>query len=225
MEKKYNDDGVTLRDSPNDDLGNNSNPFLGQQYTSRLQKTNTLFGTLYLKGALPYGFSYQVNFTPNFEFYRYFNGVSANHPTYRVRKGIATRTTQTTYYWQLDNLLKWNKSFGDHDFDFTFLVNAEKFQNWREQMDNEGFDPNDVLSYHNIGSGIKPIISSDDQVTTGDALMGRLNYTFKDKYLLTASWRRDGYSGFGASQRRAAFPAIALAWDFSRKHSQKIYHG
>jgi hypothetical protein len=35
-----------------------------------------------------------------------------------------------------------------------------------QQMDNDGFDPNDKLSYHNIGAGIKPVISSDDQVST-----------------------------------------------------------
>jgi TonB-dependent starch-binding outer membrane protein SusC len=212
---KYKADGITLRDSPNDDVGNNLNPFLGYQYTNRLQKTNTLFGSLYAKGDLGYGFSYQVNYTPNFEFYRYFNGISALNFQYAARKGIATRTDQTTFNWQLDNLLKWNKTFGEHQFDVTFLYNAEKFQSWRNQMDNEGFDPNDKLSYHNIGSGIKPVISSDDQYSTGDALMGRLNYTYKQRYLLTASARRDGYSAFGQGNPRATFPSVALGWVFS----------
>lgn len=212
---KYKADGVTLRDSPNDDVGNNINPFLDYVYTNRLQKTNTLFGSLYAKGDLGYGFSYQVNYTPNFEFYRYFNGISAQNFQYAARKGVATRTDQTTFNWQLDNLLKWNKTFGEHQFDVTFLFNAEKFQSWRNQMDNEGFDPNDKLSYHNIGSGIKPVISSDDQYSTGDALMGRLNYTFKQRYLLTASVRRDGYSAFGQGNPRATFPSVALGWVFS----------
>ena len=212
---KYKADGVTLRDSPNDDVGNNINPFLDYVYTNRLQKTNTLFGSLYAKGDLGYGFSYQVNYTPNFEFYRYFNGISAQNFQYAARKGVATRTDQTTFNWQLDNLLKWNKTFGEHQFDVTFLFNKEKFQSWRNQMDNEGFDPNDKLSYHNIGSGIKPVISSDDQYSTGDALMGRLNYTFKQRYLLTASVRRDGYSAFGQGNPRATFPSVALGWVFS----------
>ena len=208
--EKYRADGVTLRDSPNDDVGNNLNPFQGYVYTTRLQKTNTLFGSLYAKGDLPLGFSYQVNFTPNFEFYRYFNGNSAKSFPFAAVKGSATRTDQTTYNWQIDNLLKWNKTFGEHQFDLTFLYNAEKFQSWRNQMDNQGFDPNDILSYHNIGAGIKPVITSDDQYSTGDALMGRLNYTFKQRYLLTASIRRDGYSAFGQGNPRATFPSVAL---------------
>lgn len=213
----YTDDGKELRDSPNDDIGNNSNPFMDNTYTNRLQKNNTLFGSIYAKGNLPLGFSYQVNFTPSFDFYRYFNGISARHVSYRVRKGVATRTEQTTYNWQVDNLLKWDRTFGKHQFNVTFLYNAEKYQSWRDQIDNEGFDPSDVLSYHNIGAGIKPVVSSDDQVSTGNALMGRMNYTFMDKYMLTASFRRDGYSAFGQRNPYADFPAIALGWVFSEE--------
>ena len=213
----YTDDGLLLRDSPNDDIGNNTNPFMDNTYTNRLQKYNTLFSTIYAKGSLPLGFSYQVNFTPSFEFYRYFNGISAQHLTYRVRKGVATRTTKTTYNWQVDNLLKWERAFGQHQFDVTVLYNVEKYQSWREQMDNEGFDPSDVLSWHNIGAGIKPIVSSEDEISTGNALMGRLNYTFKDRYMLTASFRRDGYSAFGQQNPYADFPALAVGWVFTEE--------
>ena len=215
--EKYKDGSTDLRDSPNDDVGNNINPFLDYTYTNRLQKTNSLFGTMFVKGELPYGFSYQVNFTPNYSFYRYFNGISAKDFQYKARGGVATRIDETDFNWQVDNLIKWNKTYGDHSFDFTFLLNAEKFQSWRDQMDNEGFSPNDDLSYHNIGAGIKPVISSDDQVSTGDAMMGRLNYSYKQRYLLTASFRRDGYSAFGQKNPRADFPAIALGWVFSQE--------
>jgi TonB-linked SusC/RagA family outer membrane protein len=213
----YKADGVTLRDSPNDDIGNNTNPFLDNTYTNRLRKFNTLFGSLYAKGNLPWGFSYQTNFTPNFEFYRNFNGTSAKDFRVSVRKGVASRQNRTTFNWQMDNLLMWNKAFGEHKIDATFLVNAEKYQQWDETMNNEGFDPNDNLSYHNIGAGIKPTISSNDQRSTGDALMGRLNYAFKDRYLLTTSIRRDGYSAFGQGNPRATFPSIALGWVFSKE--------
>jgi TonB-linked SusC/RagA family outer membrane protein len=213
----YKADGVTLRDSPNDDIGNNTNPFLDNTYTNRLRKFNTLFGSVYVKGQLPWGFSYQTNFTPNFEFFRNFNGTSAKDFRVSVRKGVASRQNRTTFNWQVDNLLMWNKAFGQHRFDATFLLNAEKFQRWDETMNNEGFDPNDNLSYHNIGAGIKPTISSNDEKSTGDALMGRLNYSFRNKYLLTASFRRDGYSAFGQGNPRANFPALALGWVFTQE--------
>jgi TonB-linked SusC/RagA family outer membrane protein len=217
----YRADGITLRDSPNDDVGNNTNPFLDNVYTTRMQRYNTLFGSLYAKGDLGLGFSYQVNFTPNFEFYRYFNGQSAKDFRVSVRGGVAERTTRTTYNWQLDNLLKWNKTFGDHSFDVTLLANAEKFQSWQQTMTNEGFTPNDRLTYHNISAGIKPIISSDDQYSTGNAYMARLNYGFKERYLLTASVRQDGYSAFGLNNPTAIFPALAFSWVFSEEKAIK----
>jgi TonB-linked SusC/RagA family outer membrane protein len=214
----YKADGVTLRDSPNDDLGNNTNPFLDNTYTNRLRKFNTLFGSIYAKGQLPWGFSYQTNFTPNYEFYRNFNGTSAKDFRVSVRKGVASRQNRTTFNWQFDLLLMWNKTFVSHRFDATFILNAEKYQRWDETMNNEGFDPNDNLSYHNIGAGIKPTISSNDEESTGDALMGRLNYSFKDRYLLTASMRRDGYSAFGQGNPRANFPSLALGWVFTQEN-------
>lgn len=213
----YKADGVTLRDSPNDDIGNNTNPFLDNVYTNRLQKSNTLFGTLFAKGDLPLGFSYQVNFTPNFTFYRFFNGRSAKDFRVAARRGLATRETETVYNWQIDNILRWNRTFGDHQLDLTLLANAEKFQSWRETMDNEGFDPNDNLTWHNIGSGIKPVITSDDQVSTGNAYMARLNYVFRQRYMLTGSFRRDGYSAFGLQNPTADFPAVAVGWVFSQE--------
>ena len=213
----YKADGVTLRDSPNDDIGNNTNPFLDNVYTTRLQKFNTLFGSLYAKGNLPYGFSYQVNFTPNFRFRKYYNGRSAKDFRIAVRRGLAERIDENSYNWQVDNLLKWNKSYGEHSFDLTLLANMEKFQSWRTQMTNEGFDPNDNLSYHNIGSGINAQISSEDEVQTGDAFMSRLNYAFKERYLLTATFRRDGYSAFGRKNPRADFPSLSLGWVFTKE--------
>src|SRR5690606_32379278 len=56
---------------------------------------------------------------------------------------------------------------------------------------------------------------NNDTKERGDALMGRVNYALLDKYLFTASLRRDGYSAFGQEQPRAFFPAAAFAWKVS----------
>lgn len=53
--------------------------------------------------------------------------------------------------------------------------------------------------------------------------MGRLFYSFKDKYMLTASVRRDGYSAFGSMNPHAVFPAVALGWVFTSENSWKNF--
>src|SRR5699024_6107138 len=73
------------------------------------------------------------------------------------------------------------------------------------------------LGYHNIGGGINPTIGSNDQYSTSDALMGRILYTFNDRYTLNTSIRRDGYSAFGENNRRAVFPSAAVGWLFSEE--------
>ena len=102
------------------------------------------------------------------------------------------------------------------------MQNAEKGQWWKTVAQNKLYSPSDILGFHNIGAGTAPSVSSEDTYKTGDALMGRLFYSFKDKYMLTASVRRDGYSAFGSMNPHAVFPAVALGWVFtSEKFMEK----
>ncbi len=216
------DDGLTLRLSPNDDPGNNTHPFMEQTYAKRMVKYDNIFASAYVKGKLPLGFSYQVNFTPRLDNYRYLYQRSSLDPTVSARKGIVDRNSSTTYQWQLDNILRWNGSFGKHNFEVTGLVNAEKFQSWSQNIHAENFAPNDNLGYNNIGAAtLPPVVGSDDQYSTADALMGRLNYNFNKRYYLTTTIRRDGYSAFGAKNTRANFPSAALSWAVNEEKFMK----
>ena len=207
---------TTLRASVNDDPGNNTNPFMAQYYTSRMYKYDNFFANAYVKGKLPWGFAYSVNFAPRFELIREYNYQSANNPTIIAKKGVIDRRNQTLYSYTLDNVLTWSKKFGKHAIDATFLVNAEKFQSWNTNVHAENLQPNGNLGYNSLQSATAtPIVSSDDQYATGDALMARINYNYNQKYFLTLTTRRDGYSAFGQQNPRANFPSIAAAWAFS----------
>jgi TonB-linked SusC/RagA family outer membrane protein len=117
----------------------------------------------------------------------------------------------------VDNLLKWNKTFGDHAFDVTFLYNLEKNTLFNSTMANQTFLPSPILGYNGMQFGDNPSITTDDITYTGEGLMGRLNYTLMDKYLFTGSVRRDGFSAFGQENPRAVFPALAFAWQLSEE--------
>ncbi|MEJ5054412.1 SusC/RagA family TonB-linked outer membrane protein [Sphingobacterium sp. MYb382] len=215
---KYNADG-SLRRIPTDDNGLNArNPFLNMTYNNRMFKQNTLFASLFAKVNLPFGITYQFNFSPGLDNYRVFNHESSKNPNVTIVGGRAVRENETRYNWQIDNLLKWNRKFGDiHNVDVTLLANSEKYQTWWTQAANQGFVPGDYLSYHNLSSGNLPTVNSEDKVYTGDALMARVNYGLMDRYNVTFSVRRDGYSVFGVNSKRATFPAIAAAWTFTEE--------
>lgn len=210
----YQADG-RLRASANDDVGNNTNPLMTPYYVKRLIKFNNLFGSVYAKGKLPLGFSYQVNFTPRFEWYQNYEHISSKRPLLESRGGITTRRDDRTYQWQLDNLLMWNKKFGKHSIDVTGLANAEQFYFYTTTINAEQYSPNDNLGWSGIQSASIKNFSANDQYQTGDALMARLNYAYNDKYLLTLTTRRDGYSAFGQGNPRANFPSAALGWVMS----------
>ncbi len=217
----YNDDSTDYRYSPQDDPGGGShNPLSGPKYTDRLKKYYTLNTIIYGELKLPFGIKYRVNFTPRFEWYRYYNHQSSKYEGSDAAEkgGIATREQHFIYQWQIDNILSWSKTFNKiHHFDVTLLANAEKYQYWKNTMNNSGFDPNDDLGYHNIGSGINPVMGSDDQYSTGAALMGRVFYSLKDRYMTTLSVRRDGYSAFGQKYPWGTFPSAAFGWVFTEE--------
>lgn len=214
---QYDDKGELIY-RPNTENSGGINPGYNRKFTDRLRKTTALNTTLSATLKLPFGIKNQFNFTPQFQFYERYNHQSAKHVEWAKFGGRASRQQQKTYNWQVDNILTWNKTFAeDHRLDLTFLVNAEKFQRWDNKMTNEKFDPNDDLGYHNPSSGINPVISADDQYSTGDALMARAFYAYKDRYMLTGTFRRDGYSAFGQGNPRANFGAVALGWVFSEE--------
>ena len=212
----YEDDGVTLKQYP---TGNNnqSNPLLAPAFQNKRNDIENLNAALYLKITLPLGFSIQTTYSPRFEWTNYLFHKAAASPDSGSQNGRVERTHTKDFYWQWDNMLKWNKTFGKHAFDFTFLANWEKFQRWHDEMTNENFLPTDELGYGGIGFGTSPNVSSDDVYRTGDAFMGRLHYVYDQRYLITATVRRDGYSAFGLANPRATFPAIALGWVFSEE--------
>ncbi len=215
----YKDDGVTIRESPVDDLGRGSKyPLYDKMFTERRNVYNTLTSNLYGKVTLPLGITYQLNYAPRYQWRDYMNHRSALHEEWALFGGDATRQQSSIFSWQLDHLVKWNKKFNEvHQFDVTLLANAEKYQSWDNTMSTAGFSPTDALGYHNMtaGKSTSNSIKSNDEYSTGDALMARVFYSYSSKYMVTMSIRRDGYSAFGLKNPRGTFPSVALGWVMS----------
>jgi TonB-dependent starch-binding outer membrane protein SusC len=211
----YEADG-SIKWHPNG-LTNTINPLINNLLQQRLSKGNSLFGSIYADIALPFNFSYRLSYQPRLSNLNDYNfwGSNTIMGSRTYSNGYGTRQDDKTYEWMVDNLLKWNKLYGMHNFDFTFLYNLEKFQSWSSFQSGENFEPNQNLSYNALQFATNYLISNNDEYHTGDALMARLNYTLNNKYLFTASFRRDGYSAFGQSNPRANFPSLALAWIIS----------
>jgi TonB-linked SusC/RagA family outer membrane protein len=221
----YKDDGVTYRISPVDDLGRGAKyPLYDKMFTERRRVYNTLTSSLYGKVTFPLGITYQINYSPRYQWFDYMNHRSALHEEWALFGGEASRQQSSIFSWQLDHLVKWNKTFKkDHQIDVTLLANAEKYQSWDNTMLTQGFSPTDALGYHNMtaGKSTSNSINSNDEYSTGDALMARAFYSYKNRYMITGSVRRDGYSAFGLQHPRGTFPSVALGWVMSDESFMK----
>ncbi len=213
----WNDDG-SVKTFPYD-YNLSINPLQDYYNQRREQRTNTLFANLYANVKLPFGFNYKFSYQPNVAFgrdYNYWNPNTIAGGTDHVG-GYGTREDATSYSWRADNILTWNKSFGIHKFDVTLLASAEVEKGWESYQENSSFAPSGTLGYNALQFGSSPALSDFDYHGSGKSLMGRLNYTLLDRYLLTASVRRDGYSAFGQRNPEATFPALALGWIISNE--------
>lgn len=199
--------------------GHTDNPLLAYYRTDLLNKTNSLFANMYAEVKLPFGIKFKTSFQPKYTATKYntFTNISTRLGGFPNETPSGERRDFSSLDWMLDNLLTWNKSFGLHNFDITLLANVEENQSWSSIQSNQNFQPNQQLSFHGLQYGDGSSIDNNDIRSTGDALMGRINYSFNSKYLFTASVRRDGYSAFGAEYPRATFPAVAVAWVISEE--------
>jgi len=83
----------------------------------------------------------------------------------------------------------------------------------------------DAYLYNNLEAGTERIQSTSQKIPNKLAsAYGRLNYTLMDKYLLTATFRRDGSQAFGSNNRFGYFPSFSLAWRASDEEFIKNLH-
>ncbi|MDH5400408.1 MAG: SusC/RagA family TonB-linked outer membrane protein, partial [Cyclobacteriaceae bacterium] len=113
-----------------------------------------------------------------------------------------------------NNIISYNNSFGDHSVSGTLLYSRENRFSQSSELYATQFD-NPILGYNSMELGTTQWVNSDAWEEKSLAYMGRLNYTFKDRYLLTGTVRKDGYSGFGADNKFATFPSVSLGWIIS----------
>ncbi len=206
---------------------NRGNPYLNPAYTTRKFDRYKIFPTMYAKLSLPFGITLTSNMTTRLDFRKRFYYEDSANPAW-AHGGYASRRHNEGFEWQSDNILNWNKQFGEHRFDVTGLVNAEKNQMWETYASSSNFSPTQALGYHALGFGLIPKLTQPDEYPSGDrniadevitrnALMGRINYSYGNRYNLSASMRRDGYSRFGAENVYATFPSVSAAWSISNE--------
>jgi len=148
------------------------------------------------------------------------------HPQYyinafdqRSQTGFEYRT-EKYINWDLENTLTYTNTFGEHDITVMggFTAQKESFVDLRLNYDNFPYEEPFML-YPNVpdsDAALKSTESSPMEYSIASVL-ARVMYSYQDKYLFTASFRRDGSSKFGPSNRWGTFPSFSAGYKMSEE--------
>jgi len=173
------------------------------------------FGKIYEPLA---GLTYKVSFGPDFRYYRQGIYIDSSSAVKAGSANYASWASNRRMSWTLDNQINYNKEFGAHKIGVTLLQSASSYNQETANMseknvlvptflwNNMGLVDITDASKHGVGIGTG---LTESQLSS---YMARVNYSLKDRYLLTVSGRYDGSSVLAEGNKWAFFPSAALGW-------------
>jgi len=158
-----------------------------------------------------FGFDYRNNDTKD---------IFRQNPEFQESKptDILTMSSNYTVQWNWANTLNFTRAFGDHNINFLAGSEAVSSTYYYLMGSRSTFFSSDVnYMYLDAGEADKNNSGNGNQ-STKFSYFGRLNYDYKGKYLVEATFRRDGSSVFGANNRWGNFPAVSVGWRLSQEN-------
>lgn len=216
----YDEDGKHKFHPMDSELKYGYNFFYERDYFD-LEKGYTTLNTIFnAKIKLPFNITYDFNIAPRYQFFydRYF--MSAELPDSNPKDKGVNRGWAKNFDYSLNNTINWDYTFADvHHVIVTLAQEAEERRHWSDNIRSRNILPSDALGFHNTQNGTleDSEFDTNDTHETAAAYLGRLFYSYDDRYLVTATIRRDGYSAFGASNPWATFPSFSAAWTFTNE--------
>lgn len=197
--------------------GSTQSPLAYQNLTTNDLDRQRLLSNMYLQADIYKGLSLKVSGAWNTD--------QQNHKVYHPSIGLGQTpganssgnyTTSNTQYYLIESLLSYNRSFGDHHINAIALYSAEQ-TNYVNTSQSASKFANDALTTLNNATSTVTASSTGELKRTLESYLARVQYDYKDKYLLNASIRRDGSSKFGSNVKWGNFPAVGVGWNVAQE--------
>ena len=197
-------------------------PFWSME-TDDTEKYNNLGAILTADIKVPWvkGLTYSLVYSNNLrwsENYYFYNEYTTEG---QGKHGKGGRTLGSDYNMLLDNMIKYNNTFGGkHNVDVTLLYSRER-STWDDNsLYAEQFD-NTVLGHYKLEDGKVQTVSTGGGESGAIGLMARATYTFDNRYSFTGTVRRDGYSAFSINKKWGTFASGGFNWNISNEAFMK----
>ena len=212
----FEDEGLTVR--PARWSTGAVNPLLDQKFSNNQERSIDLLGKIFVNYKPYEWLSLRTNFLPRFYWLR---DASWSGLYSEGAGGIQEDTESESFNrhrlnFTWDNTADVRKSFGLHTIQGTVLFSIYDFQ--QEDYGMEVRDLPQPTSFYNMDAAtMRTVSESDYSMNRLLSYMGRINYDFAERYLLTVSMRWDGSSKLGEGYQWSSFPSAAIAWRISEE--------
>jgi len=196
------------------------NPLFMLRETVRNRNNFQNLGSAFLEWNVIDGLKLRSAISTNYSANKFFlyqpSTIGGQNSAPKPGTGVSNTTRGDAFDWLIENTANYDRTFGDaHRLNILLGYTTQKSKG--DNIDLQG-NPyaNDLIETINAAQGIKAWGQNINEWTM-ISYLGRLNYTLKDRYLLTATFRSDGSSRFGSENRFAFFPSVAGAWRLSEE--------
>ena len=198
---------------------NGRNPLADIDLYTSLTRNDRVLGNIEASFEILKGLEYKINFALDRSVG---NGDVQSRPSglanIAVPEGIAVFSKTEANNSLIENYLQYRFAIGSHDITALAGHSFQRFSNRFTQASISGFTTEEIELYLAPQTGTLPTIPSGNAtINKLQSYFGRVNYTYDDKYLLTATIRADGSSKFGSNNQYGYFPSIAAAWKISEE--------
>jgi TonB-linked SusC/RagA family outer membrane protein len=180
----------------------------------RIRTFNSLYGEWSILSFLKYRINVGLDFSSTQAGSYYGPNTIFNSGTTLAQANENVNNSEA-YSYNIDNLLMFDKTFNKHKIGFTGVFGVGKNHQRGSNFNGLGI-PNDLIQNTNMYFASTLTAPNTGNYLTesgGIFMLGRINYSYSDKYLLTASVRRDGSSVLSPGHQWFTYPAVALAWN------------
>ncbi|MDX3916130.1 MULTISPECIES: SusC/RagA family TonB-linked outer membrane protein [Olivibacter] len=198
-----------------------ANPMLDLENDINRRIRTRIFASLFGEYEFMKGLKYRLNFGPDITFVDEGRMIGTNTSTIQGGLNRASNAKMDTKAYTLENLLTYTKNWHDqHNLEATLLQSIQQQTYESNSLEAQGI-PSEAMLWHDLSAGQIRNFDSDQQQWSILSYMARINYGFKDRYLLTLTARRDGSSRFGQDRKYGFFPSVAAAWRLSQENFLK----
>ena len=147
-------------------------------------------------------------------------------PTYEIDQwhrqtvNSLSEGSSSSWYWNWNQLAEYNKQFGKHNVGLMVSHEAQESQYKNISATRTGFLTNDVFDLE-AGNPLSATNGGGTYPWSMESYLGRVNYNYDNRYIITGTIRRDGSPYFGQDIRWGSFPSVSAAWRVSQ---EKFFH-